>query len=179
MCFYMVGPQGFEPWTGRLKVCCDNHFTMIPYLSWIVFQVPIQTDMGSELTLWFSWSLHIVPLLFEFWLYNNLRMLSTVFFWCPTTESNCHHRITKPVYCHCTSRSKIGSSGWDRTTDTLINSQVQLPLCYTSRTAVGYSMEFESMLTESQSVVLTADTNYTIEKHTLFLAFGKHACCFG
>ena len=31
---------------------------------------------------------------------------------------------------------------------------------------LGYSMEFESMLTESQSVVLTADTNYTIEKHT-------------
>ena len=27
---------------------------------------------------------------------------------------------------------------------------------------LGYSMEFESMLTESQSVVLTADTNYTI-----------------
>ena len=32
---------------------------------------------------------------------------------------------------------------------------------------MGYSMEFESMLTESQSVVLTADTNYTILKHTL------------
>ena len=32
---------------------------------------------------------------------------------------------------------------------------------------LGYSMEFESMLTESQSVVLTADTNYTILKHTL------------
>ena len=31
---------------------------------------------------------------------------------------------------------------------------------------LGYSMEFESMLTESQSVVLTADTNYTISKHT-------------
>ena len=28
---------------------------------------------------------------------------------------------------------------------------------------MGYSMEFESMLTESQSVVLTADTNYTIK----------------
>ena len=26
--------------------------------------------------------------------------------WCPTTESNCHHRITKPVYYHCTSRAK-------------------------------------------------------------------------
>jgi len=25
---------------------------------------------------------------------------------------------------------KFGSPGWDRTTDTLINSQVQLPLCY-------------------------------------------------
>ena len=25
---------------------------------------------------------------------------------------------------------KIGSTGWDRTTDTLINSQLQLPLCY-------------------------------------------------
>ena len=25
---------------------------------------------------------------------------------------------------------KLGSPAWDRTTDTLINSQVQLPLCY-------------------------------------------------
>ena len=31
MCSYMVGPPGLEPGIGRLKVCCDNHFTMIPY----------------------------------------------------------------------------------------------------------------------------------------------------
>ena len=129
MCLSMVGPPGLEPGIGRLKVCCDNHFTTIPYLSWIVFQVPIQTDMGSGLTLWFSWSLHIVfRSSFNYTTISECCQL--FFFWCPTTESNCHHRITKPVYCHCTSRAKIGSSGWDRTTDTLINSQVQLPLCY-------------------------------------------------
>ena len=26
----MVGPLGFEPRIGRLKVCCDNRFTTIP-----------------------------------------------------------------------------------------------------------------------------------------------------
>ena len=31
MCLSMVGPPGLEPGIGRLKVCCDNHFTMIPY----------------------------------------------------------------------------------------------------------------------------------------------------
>ena len=31
MCFYMVGAPGLEPGTGRLKVCCDNHFTILPY----------------------------------------------------------------------------------------------------------------------------------------------------
>ena len=33
MCLSMVGPPGLEPGTGRLKVCCDNHFTTIPYWS--------------------------------------------------------------------------------------------------------------------------------------------------
>ena len=33
ICFYMVGPPGLEPGIGRLKVCCDNHFTTIPYWS--------------------------------------------------------------------------------------------------------------------------------------------------
>ena len=28
----MVGLPGLEPGTGRLKVCCDNHFTTIPYM---------------------------------------------------------------------------------------------------------------------------------------------------
>ena len=32
MCFYMVGAPGLEPGTGRLKVCCDNHFTILPYM---------------------------------------------------------------------------------------------------------------------------------------------------
>jgi len=32
MCFYMVGLLGFEPRIGRLKVCCDNRFTTIPYM---------------------------------------------------------------------------------------------------------------------------------------------------
>ena len=27
-CFYMVGALGFEPRIGRLKVCCDNRFTI-------------------------------------------------------------------------------------------------------------------------------------------------------
>ena len=31
MYFNMVGPPGLEPGTGRLKVCCDNHFTITPY----------------------------------------------------------------------------------------------------------------------------------------------------
>ena len=76
------------------------------------------------------------------------------------TESNCHPRITKPMFYHLTNGAiggegvsrthnargggftvhwgyqfsyfsiKLGSTGWDRTTDTLINSQLQLPLCY-------------------------------------------------
>ena len=28
ICFYMVGALGFEPRIGRLKVCCDNRFTI-------------------------------------------------------------------------------------------------------------------------------------------------------
>ena len=35
--------------------------------------------------------------------------------WCPTTESNCHHRITKPVYYHCTSRANCGGRLGSRT----------------------------------------------------------------
>ncbi len=30
MCFYMVGPQGFEPWPYRLKVRCLNRLTIAP-----------------------------------------------------------------------------------------------------------------------------------------------------
>ena len=37
-------------------------------------------------------------------------LANTLKTWCPTTESNCHHRITKPVYCHCTSRANVGST---------------------------------------------------------------------
>ena len=33
VCLHMVGPPGLEPGIGRLKVCCDNHFTTIPYWS--------------------------------------------------------------------------------------------------------------------------------------------------
>ena len=87
MCFYMVGPQGFEPWTGRLKVCCDNHFTITPYgpsggsrthtsrikspacclnisKGWfvkIVFYVPSQTIQGARMTLRFT-SFHVIIL---------------------------------------------------------------------------------------------------------------------
>ncbi len=50
--------------------------------------------------------------------------------WCPTTESNCHHRITKPVYCHCTSRAMFGSPTWARTTDQQINSLLLYRLSY-------------------------------------------------
>ena len=32
MCFNMVGPPRLELGTGGLKVRCDNHFTMIPYM---------------------------------------------------------------------------------------------------------------------------------------------------
>ena len=36
----------------------------------------------------------------------------------------------RPVRIPIPSPGQSGSSAWDRTTDTLINSQVQLPLCY-------------------------------------------------
>ena len=80
MCLLMVGAPGLEPGTGRLKVCCDNHFTILPYgpsgqtwtanqriksplryhcatKGWIVivfFYVPSKTIRGSKMTLTFS-----------------------------------------------------------------------------------------------------------------------------
>ena len=47
-----------------------------------------------------------------------------------------------------------GSPAWDRTTDTLINSQVQLPLCYWGIKNLARVLGLEPRITESKSVVL-------------------------
>jgi hypothetical protein len=39
-------------------------------------------------------------------------------------------QISNLLPYHPAHAPKFGSSGWDRTTDILINSQTQLPLCY-------------------------------------------------
>ena len=36
VCFSMVGALGFEPRIGRLKVCCDNRFTILPYDPYLI-----------------------------------------------------------------------------------------------------------------------------------------------
>ena len=47
-----------------------------------------------------------------------------------TTESFLRFQLQVECFLVAAPILKTGSPGWDRTTDTLINSQVQLPLCY-------------------------------------------------
>ena len=46
------------------------------------------------------------------------------------TERSHVRRISNPLPSATRPPHHFGSPGWDRTTDTLINSQMQLPLCY-------------------------------------------------
>lgn len=62
ICFHMVGALGIEPRTGRLKVCCDNRFTILRIglvCIEIYFTCLTKADTEQWETLSFS-TLHVV-----------------------------------------------------------------------------------------------------------------------